>query len=294
MFIVRNTVKLFVLLFFLSILLSCSTGKTGLHKYKTDSHKDSYSSKNKKISVSHSYNKSKKRVVQGSSFRKKEKDFSSFRVKKKGNYGNFSFNANQRKVVSKKRFFVFNTKSKRERYSYGSQKSAKGKATSKFNKKKKRIVPYHTSLKFGKRNTTGSKSYNKKSHKTKGSYRFDPKHKMVVGKKKFLSFSHGKREGETTGFRSKSRKTSGSYSFNPKKKMVTPKKFLFVFDKKKKEKETTSFKGGKTRKFLQFNVFSKKKKKMVFRKGLFKRNYEKSTKRRKPLEMQLFNPKMRK
>lgn len=71
------------------------------------------------------------------------------------------------------------------------------------------------------------------------------------------------------------------------------KKFLFIFDKHKREKETSTFRGGKARKFVKLNMFNPKRKRVVHREGLFKRDYEKNTGRKKKLEMNLFNPKMR-
>jgi len=144
----------------------------------------------------------------------------------------------------------------------------------------KKGIKYNQKETFSKR-TTKNGSDNFKPTKI-----YDKKKRGMVAQKS----KNDKHNRQNSSYDRPLKETKGSYEYNSKKRTVTKKKFLF-FTKHRHEKETSTFTGGKTKRFFKYNVFNKKKRRTVNKRGLFGNRKDK-TKQKKIKERDLFDPKM--
>jgi len=175
-------------------------------------------------------------------------------------------------------------------------------------------------------------SYSLKHKKVSGMFRFSKTSNSIVSKQKFLVFGSHKRSAESGSFRAKHKKFSGQFRFSKNKGMVSKKRMVFNgtkrlrasesfnvgikrhprafgFNAEKKRvspivslirhKDTDEGSFGHGRKNSNFSrqyVFSKKQKRVKKRDSIWwdmNQSFHKKKRKKKSLELELFDPKMK-
>jgi len=175
-------------------------------------------------------------------------------------------------------------------------------------------------------------SYSLKHKNVSGMFRFSKTKNSIVSKQKFLVFSNHKRINESGSFRAKSKKVSGQFRYSGHKRMVSKKRMVFSgakrlrasesfnvrakrhprvfgFNAEKKRvspivslqrhKDTDAGSFGHGRKNANFSrqyVFSKKQKRVKKRDSIWwdmNQSFHKKKRKKKLLELELFDPKMK-